>query len=207
MPGTYADPALVQQRRTDTMAALTTTGADSARAAAERMENLTAGDTRVSFNDTLLSSPVPRRTAPTEAPPSPTTLELTEGIVPPNRSIPSPATATCTRSKTAQAAMPPNNFDRTRPKDRQPTKVTGDSGSKPLEELTQLMAAFTVNQSTANDNINSNLNQLAKTLHQAVQGIHHPPRSPPFTPAGPPVPQNEGWFHRNTGLTYAMAVQ
>jgi uncharacterized phage infection (PIP) family protein YhgE len=95
--------------------------------------------------------------------------------------------------------MPPDTIDRTRP--NLSTKVTGDSGSKPLEELAQLMAAFTVNQSTANDNINSNLNQLAKTLQQAVQGIHHPPRSPPVTPAGPPVPPNEGWFAVAIGRT------
>jgi hypothetical protein len=206
MPGTYADPASVQQQRTNTIAALTSTGADSVHAAAERMESPTAGDTRVSFDDTLLSSPVPRRIAPTEAPPSPTmsedtTVEPPEVVASPKRSIPSPATSVLSRSKIVQVALPPDTIDLTRPKDRQPTKVTGNSGSKPLEELAQLLAAFTVNQSTANDNINSNLNQLAKTLQQAVQGIQHPPKAAPVAPAGPPGPPTEGWFAVAIGRT------
>jgi hypothetical protein len=62
MPGTYTNPTMVDQQRTDHMASLASTATDSARAASARMHSPTASETLVSFNYTFLSSLAQRPT-------------------------------------------------------------------------------------------------------------------------------------------------
>jgi hypothetical protein len=66
------------------------------------------------------------------------------------------------------------------------------------------MTTFTINQSSANDNINANISQLTSTLHQAVHGLQSPPKPTPTMTAGPSGPPTKEWYAvvigRNPGV-------